>query len=208
MNHAFIEQRQKYRATITQRFGITPEMYDTVTQLVAPLMVAVNLRKGEFLQRSGVPAQYLYWMHSGVVRNGFITENGTEVTLRFTTDGDSAGSHDDLLAARGGIPARHFIVAETAVAGFRIDWSDMTRLVEENEVMRYYYLKASEYSILRDGRRLCSQSNASARERLNAFRLEYPGLESRISQKVIASFLGITPQYMSQLLRQDGEAKA
>ena len=27
------------------------------------------------------------------------------------------------------------------------------------------------------------------------------------SQKVIASFLGITPQYMSQLLRQDGDAK-
>ncbi len=206
MNQAFIEQRQKYRAAVTQRFGITAEMYDQVTQLVAPLMVSVTLRKGDYLQRSGVPAQWLYWMYSGVVRNGFITENGTEVTLRFTTDGDSAGSHDDLLAARDGVPARHFIVAETAVAGFRIDWSDMTRLVEQNEAMRYYYLKASEFSILRDGRRLCSHSSASARERLNAFRLEYPGLEARISQKVIASFLGITPQYMSQLLRQNNPA--
>jgi CRP-like cAMP-binding protein len=207
MNSAFIEQRQKYRAVITERFGITPGMYDTVTQLVAPLMVPANLRKGDYLQRSGVPAQYLYWMYSGVVRNGFITENGTEVTLRFTTDGDSAGSHDDLLASRNGIPARHFIVAETAVGAFRIEWTDMMRLVEQNEVMRYYYLKASEYSILREGRRLCSHSSASARERLNAFRLEYPGLEARISQKVIASFLGITPQYMSQLLRQDAETK-
>ena len=207
MNQAFIEQRQKYRVAVAQRFGITGDMYNQVTQLVAPLMVPVALRKGDYLQRSGVPAQWLYWMYSGVVRNGFITENGTEVTLRFTTDGDSAGSHDDLLAARDGIPARNFIIAETAVAGFRIDWNDMTRLIEQNEAMRYYYLKASEFSILRDGRRLCLHSNASARERLNAFRLEYPGLEARISQKVIASFLGITPQYMSQLLRPDSAAK-
>ncbi len=207
MNQAFIEQRQKYSAAVAQRFGITGDMYNQVTQLVAPLMVPVALRKGDYLQRSGVPAQWLYWMYSGVVRNGFITENGTEVTLRFTTDGDSAGSHDDLLAARDGIPARNFIIAETAVAGFRIDWNDMTRLIEQNEAMRYYYLKASEFSILRDGRRLCLHSNASARERLNAFRLEYPGLEARISQKVIASFLGITPQYMSQLLRPDSAAK-
>jgi CRP-like cAMP-binding protein len=207
MNQAFIEQRQKYRASIIERYGVTAEMFDAVTNLVAPVVTPVTLRKGEYLQRSGVPAQWLYWMYSGVVRNGFITENGTEVTLRFTTDGDSAGAHDDLLAARGGVPARHFIIAETAVAGFRIEWTEMTRLVEENEVMRVYYMKASEFSILRDGRRLCSHSNVSARERLNAFRQEYPGLESRISQKVIASFLGITPQYMSQLLRQDGEAE-
>jgi predicted transcriptional regulator len=43
-----------------------------------------------------------------------------------------------------------------------------------------------------------------AQGRLTAFRREYPGLEQRISQKVVASFLGITPQYMSQLLRHDG----
>jgi hypothetical protein len=45
----------------------------------------------------------------------------------------------------------------------------------------------------------------SANCRLAAFREQYPGLEQRISQKVLASYLGITPQYMSTLLRQEQE---
>jgi hypothetical protein len=76
-------------------------------------------------------------------------------------------------------------------------------LYQRNSDLRDYYLGAAQRSIIDQSRRL--YLNASpAQGRLNAFRREYPGLEQRISQKVVASFLGITPQYMSQLLRQDG----
>lgn len=202
MNHTFIEHREKYRDQIVQRYGVTNLMFDIVNRMLEPLAVPVSLRKGEYLQRSGAPAQWVYWLYSGVARNGFVTEAGNEVTLRFTMDGELAASQEDLLAARDGIPAVHFVVAETAVEGFRIDWAEINRLADQDEVMRAYYLRVSENAIVRQSRRLF-HSMASAQGRLEAFRQEYPGLESRISQKVMASFLGITPQYMSQLLRND-----
>ena len=52
-----------------------------------------------------------------------------------------------------------------------------------------------------------TNGESSAHERLAAFREEYPGLEARISQRAIASYLGITPQYMSRL-RREAEAEA
>ncbi|SDH59186.1 MULTISPECIES: Crp/Fnr family transcriptional regulator [unclassified Duganella] len=203
MSNAFLEHRAKYREVVSRRYGVTPELYDEASRLLAPLTSAFSLRKGEYLQRIGTPAQYVHWLHSGVARTGFITEAGNEVTLHFQTDGDAVGAHDDLLRAREAEPALNFVVAETAIHGFRLDWMEVLNLYRGNTNLRDYYLGAAQRSIMDQSRRL--YLNASpAQGRLIAFRREYPGLEQRISQKVVASFLGITPQYMSQLLRQDG----
>jgi CRP-like cAMP-binding protein len=203
MSNAFLEHRAKYREVVARRYSVTPELYDEATRLLAPLASPFSMRKGEYLQRIGTPAQYVHWLHSGVARTGFITEAGNEVTLHFQTDGEAVAAHDDLLRARESEPALNFVVAETAIHGFRLDWAEVRELYQRNNALRDYYLGAAQRSIIEQSRRL--YLNASpAQGRLNAFRREYPGLEQRISQKVVASFLGITPQYMSQLLRQDG----
>jgi CRP-like cAMP-binding protein len=203
MSNAFLEHRAKYREVVSRRYGVSPELYDEASRLLAPLAVPFSMRKGEYLQRIGTPAQYVYWLNSGVARTGFITETGNEVTLHFQTDGEPVAAHDDLLRSREAAPARNFVLAETAIHGFRLEWAEINALYQRNSQLRDYYLGATEYSIIEQSRRL--YLNASpAQGRLNAFRREYPGLEQRISQKVVASFLGITPQYMSQLLRQDG----
>ena len=152
--------------------------------------------------RSGELAQTVYWLHSGVARTGFVTDAGTEITLSFRTDGQPAAAHDDLLRARQNQTAHNFVVAETAVHGYRFDWPALTALGKRHPVLRDYYLSLSERGIIDQSKRLYL-SVCPAQGRLEAFRRDYPGLEQRISQKVVASFLGITPQYMSQLLRQE-----
>ncbi|MFS2005396.1 Crp/Fnr family transcriptional regulator [Duganella sp. CT11-25] len=203
MTHAFLEHRAKYRDVVAQRYGVTPEMYDEATRLLAPLAVPFSMRKGEYLQRIGTPAQHVYWLSSGVARTGFITESGNEVTLHFLMDGEPAAAHDDLLRSREDKPAVNFVVAETAIHGYRLDWADVSELYSQHTQLRDYYLRAAERSIIDQSRRMYLTASP-AQGRLTAFRREYPGLEQRISQKVVASFLGITPQYMSQLLRHDG----
>jgi len=202
MNHAFLEHREKYRDVVTQRYRVTQEMYDEVSRLLAPIAAPVSMRKGEYLQRIGELAHSVYWLHSGVARTGFITDAGAEVTLYFRTDGQTAASHDDLLRADQNELSHNFVVAETAIHGYRIDWVELNALSRRHGVLRDYYLKASEHLIIDQGKRLYL-SVCPAVGRLAAFRRDYPGLEHRLSQKVVASFLGVTPQYMSHLLRQD-----
>ncbi|MET0267247.1 MAG: Crp/Fnr family transcriptional regulator [Duganella sp.] len=206
MQQAFLDHRAKYRDVIAQRYRVSTDMYDHISHLLAPLAAHVSLRKGEYLQRSGVLAQHLFWLHSGVARTGFVTDNGSEMTLFFRTDGQPAATHDDLLRANDGELAHNFVVAETAVQAYRFDWRALVALGEQHVVLRDYYLKISERGILDQSKRLYL-SVCPAQSRLEAFRRDHPGLEQRISQKVVASFLGITPQYMSQLLRQDAAAQ-
>lgn len=205
MSEAFLKQREEFSEYTMSRVGVSRELFDEFNRLLAPHVQEVHFRKGDFLQRSGVPASVAYWLYRGVARRGMITKDGTDVTMAFSSEGDSCGSHHDLLAAQDGQPAQEFIIAETSVTALRVQWATLARLREEHGIMREYYLKVSEHSIRRYSQSCLIRSMTSANCRLAAFREQYPDLERRISQKALASFLGITPQYMSTLLRQEQE---
>jgi CRP-like cAMP-binding protein len=197
MSDVFLKQREEFSDYTMSRVGVTREMFDEFNRLLAPHVLQMHFRKGEYLQRAGVPASVAFWLYRGVARRGMITKDGTDVTMAF--------SYHDLLAAQDGHPAQEFIIAETPVTAIRVEWATLARLREEHSSMREYYLKVSEQSIRRYSQSCLIRSMTSANCRLEAFRGQYPGLEQRISQKSLASFLGITPQYMSTLLRQEQE---
>ncbi|WP_229503004.1 Crp/Fnr family transcriptional regulator [Pseudoduganella guangdongensis] len=203
MPDVFLQQREEFSAYTMSRIGVSRELFDEFNRLLAPHVTQLQFRKGDYLQRAGVPASVAYWLYRGVARRGMLTRDGSDVTMAFSAEGDSCGSHHDLLAAADGQPAQEFIIAETPVTAVRVEWATLARLREEHSMMREYYLKVSEHSIRRYSQSCLIRSMTSANCRLAAFREQYPGLEHRISQKSLASFLGITPQYMSTLLRQE-----
>lgn len=207
MNVDFIKQRNRFKAATMKRLGVTDDAYTNVTNLLAQIAVPFHVRKGEFLQRAGIPATQVHWLSTGVARSGFFNRDGLEVTLRFYREGESATTLTDLIAGEGGQPAVQFLVAETPVHGFTLDWKESSALRAQNEVMQHYHLQAAMHGMHNLAQRAYATGETSAQERLTSFREEYPGLEARISQRAIASYLGITPQYMSRL-RREAEAEA
>lgn len=202
MSHVFLQQRERFRAATIKRLGLSDELFDQFNRVVAPFALPVRFRKGEYLQRSGEPAQAAFWLHGGVARRGIVTRDGADLTMGFATDGELCLAHHDLLAADTQQPALEFIVAESPVSAVRLDWSMMKRLRDKHDFMREYYMKVSEHSLKRYSESCYMRSIQSAEDRLRVFREFNPELEERISQKALASFLGITPQYMSTLLRR------
>lgn len=53
-------------------------------------------------------------------------------------------------------------------------------------------------------KRITSNLSKTAEERYLEFRKRYPGLEQRIAQKHIASYLGITPAFLSMMRKASG----
>ena len=201
MNDGFLKERQKFKAAIMQRFGMSDSMYTETTELLAPIATAARFRKGQYLQRTGVPARYLFWLTSGVARIGFASPSGEDVTLRFSQEGNSATSHD--LLSPPGTAATFFIIAETPIECYRFEWNTLLGVRAQHEVAeKYHSMMILQYAKEREIS-YSANMTASARDRVAAFRRDYPGLEARISQKAIASYLRITPQYLSQLLQQE-----
>jgi CRP-like cAMP-binding protein len=199
MPDAYQLHRAQHRASTVQRLGIGIELYDRYTALSAPHVSPVHVRKGTVLQEAGARATHYCWIASGVARRGHISVAGEDLTLGFVTEGENTGSHSDMMGGLQGEPAREFFVAETAVEAWRIDWAAMQRHKAEHAFVHEYYLKIIECSIRRYAANLQIRSHPSAEARLAAFRSQFPGLEQRITQRALASYLGITTQYMSRL---------
>ncbi|WP_229258944.1 Crp/Fnr family transcriptional regulator [Duganella flavida] len=212
MNADFIKQRNRFKSATMKRIDVSEESYNNVTNILASIAKPFHVRKGEYLQRAGVPATQVHWLASGVARSGFFNRDGAEMTLRFYREGESATTLTDLINGETGQPAVQFLIAETPVHGFTIDWKLASALRSQNEGMQQYHLSIALHGLQTLAQHAYSSGETSAQERLVAFREEYPGLEARISQRAIASYLGITPQYMSRLRREaeaaSGEPRA
>jgi len=202
MNADFIKQRNRFKSATMKRIDVSEESYNNVTNILATIAKPFHVRKGEYLQRAGVPATQVYWVASGVVRSGFFNREGVEVTLRFYREGESATTLTDLINGETGQPAVQFLIAETPIHGFTLDWKLASELRAKDEGMQQYHLHIAMHGLQALAQHAYSHGETSAQERLAAFREEYPGLEARISQRAVASYLGITPQYMSRLRRE------
>ena len=208
MNSDFIKQRTRFKSATMKRIDVTEEAYANVTTVLAQIAKPFHVRKGEYLQRAGVPATVVHWLSSGVARSGFFNRDGVEMTLRFYREGESATTLTDLINGEQGQPAVQFLIAETPIHGFTLDWKRCCELRAQHEVMQQYHLNFTMHGLQTLAQRAYTNGETSAHERLAAFREEYPGLEARISQRAVASYLGITPQYMSRLRREAEAAEA
>lgn len=206
MNQHFLKLRQHYKADMMARYAVDEKLFDETSQCVASMAVPFAARRGELLQRVGQTSREVFWLTGGVARVGYVSQGGVEVTLRFATESHIANAYEDLLEYRGEQPARSFIVAETSVQGFRFDWEQMSIARARHPVLTAYMTRMLEFAVCSQARRFVTHTASSAEERLASFREEYPNLERRISQKVLASYLQITPAYLSQLMRREQEA--
>lgn len=184
---------------MVQRYRINPESFERAMATLAALGTPVTFRKGAFLQRQGELARHFYWITQGVARTAFINPGGRDVTLRFAVESEIAGAHEDLLRAEQGLPALSFVVAEGPLDAFKFDWQQVRNLEVEGGLPADFLLRVAEYNLHKQAMRAQLGGLPDAREKLAAFRRDYPGLEGRITRKSIASYLDVTPQYLSQL---------
>ncbi|WP_342113710.1 Crp/Fnr family transcriptional regulator [Pseudoduganella sp. OTU4001] len=202
----FLTFRDRHAQLRMRRHQISREDYDQITRLLQPIVRPVRARKDEFLQKVGEPATTIFWIAEGVARNGLATPDGDMVTVRFASEGDSANAHEDILALGGELARIYFIAAETALLAYAFDWDDLVRVRAAHPEMERHYQRTlhhivQDYSVQEQAR----VASLSAEEKLAQFRAEYPGLESRVRQKTLAAYIGVTPAYFSQLLRREAK---
>ena len=143
------------------------------------------IKKGTLLQEVGQCPQVAYEVKKGLLRSFFVDEGGKEHTFMFAPEGWIIA---DLEASAFGRATR---LAIEALEDSEVEVRLMAKV--ENEFNRMH----RRAGVLQ--RRVLMMMSTSALERYEFFLDTYPQLSGRISQKLIASYLGITPQALSKL---------
>ncbi len=146
--------------------------------------VTKQVKKGEFLQREGELSTSVFYVKKGLLRSYTIDGKGKEHIFMFGSEGwivaDNVAQGEkgelfiDALEDSIVIPISKSIPPK----------SDTQKLLKRIGVLQ---------------KRIIMLMSASAIERYNHFLEIYPEIVQRVPQKMIASYLGITPQALSTL---------
>jgi|SRR5690606_1070225 len=103
------------------------------------------------------------------------------------------------------VPAFYSIAALEPSETLELSFEAYNELLQRVPAFERFYRMLLQNSFISLQHRMTQSLALTARERYVRFQQKYPGLEARIAQKDIASYLGITPVFLSMLRKQELE---
>jgi CRP-like cAMP-binding protein len=139
-----------------------------------------------------------------VVREYYLSEDGVERTRGFALPGDFFGSLSDALSNR---PSRVTVRVETESLVLLFPWAAVRALAARSLEWERLLARVVERLYLRKAQREFELLALDAMGRYRSLLAQHPGLEHRISGRLLASYLGITDVHLSRLRRKLGTAR-
>lgn len=152
--------------------------------------------KKSYLQVQDSIVYYEYFVVHGCLRTCHTDQNGNEHNLFFATEQWWAGDLESFTRQTPSVFSVQALEDTTAIA---ISNTAIQNLYTEIPALERFFRIIMQNAFVSLQQRLVFNLSQSALDRYKQFKKLYPSLEQRISQKHIASFLGITPEFLSLL---------
>ncbi|SEJ00045.1 cAMP-binding domain of CRP or a regulatory subunit of cAMP-dependent protein kinases [Dyadobacter sp. SG02] len=163
------------------------------------LLKVRKLLARQYLVQQGDVCQYESYVCKGFLRSFFVDGKGNEHTLHFAMEdwwiSDSTSFHLQ-------VPATRNIVALEASVLLQIEKNDLEQLYKDIPAFERFWRILEQKSGIAQDQRILNAISMTGAERYEALITKYPTLEQRMPQRYIASYLGITPVFLSQIRKQ------
>jgi CRP-like cAMP-binding protein len=157
------------------------------------------LKRGEFFVRAGEIPKAIGIVISGILRLYYVDAEGNEYSKSFCAENSFVAAYSALLLQQ---PSRLFIQALEDTKLLVADYAAFRSLSETHPCWQTLNCKIAELLFIKKEKRESALLLDDATTRYLSFQAEYPGLETRIKQHHIASYLGITPVSLSRIRAQ------
>ena len=173
-------------------------------EAVQQLFTRVKQRKGSFFVSEGEIPDAMAFVVSGLYKYYYIDRNGNERIKHFSRENEFLSSYASLITRT---PSLYYIEALEDSELLIIQYADYNKGVLHNSVLQNVARVYTERMYTIKEQREGSFLKESAQERYLRFLKEQPELIERVTQKNIASYLGMTPESMSRIKRQAAGAE-
>jgi CRP-like cAMP-binding protein len=191
---------EKLYSYLTRNFPLTEEQFE----LVKTLFIPKNAKKGELLLREGDISKYSMFVASGCLRTYTIDNKGKEHILQFSPENWWTG---DMNSFSTNDPSQCFIDAIEDSEILLAEKDFMKKVIEHIPEVAYPYQAALQKSVIAKNQRIVSALSATAEERYTDLIKTYPSLIQRVPQHMIASYLGIAPETLSRIRKQQSRKR-
>ncbi len=165
----------------------------------ASLLEEQQLSKNEYVLRQGERCQQLYFVNSGLLRAFYLNEQGKDATMMFAM---KDWWITDMYCFLNELPAMVNIqvVEPASILGLSKDKLD--RLYLEIPKFNTFFRVLMQNAYCREQLRMMQRLSLPAKDRYEGFLQKYPNLAKQVTLKQIASYLGVTPEFLSYIRKK------
>jgi CRP-like cAMP-binding protein len=156
----------------------------------------IRLAKNEYFLMAGDVPEYIGFVRSGLLRLFYIDIDGVEANKHFCLENTLAISYSAFLQRA---ESRFYIQALEDTELLAIDHQAYRDLLDGHICWQTVARKLAEMLFILKEKREFEFLLNDAQTRYQQFLKDYPGLENRLSQYHIASYVGITPESLSRI---------
>ena len=158
-----------------------------------------HVKKGDFFLKEGDKPDNFAFVYEGLFRITYLHEKGKEFTKGFFPENSFISSYSALIQNRESYFSIEAIENSTIII---IDYNKFKQLFESNNCWHILLIALLEKAFCIKEAREREFLLFNATQRYESFLENYPQLEGRLKQHVLASYLGITPVALSNLRKR------
>jgi CRP-like cAMP-binding protein len=158
-------------------------------------------KKGQFIIHEGALVRRTHYIRKGAAIAYFIDKEGNEHVIQFAVEGWWIS---DMHSYVSGEPAVFQVQALEECEVYEFTYDTMQQIFREVPAMQSYFLTITQNGYDSFLQRTVYNMSMRAEERYRIFAEKYPKFESRFAQKLIASYLGMTPEFLSKIKKRIG----
>ncbi|UBM59992.1 Crp/Fnr family transcriptional regulator [Marinilongibacter aquaticus] len=190
-----MDSRQKLAAFLQKRVEVDPEE----TQAFVSAFTEKKLRKKQWLVQPGFVATHRYYLIDGALRSFLLTENGQEITIALAIADWWISDYNSYIYQQ---PATLFVEAISNSTVMQLSFAEEQRLKAANPKFETFFRIIAERGLAAQQRRIIAQHTQSAQASYDSFRTHYADFLHEIPQYIIASFLGMSTEFLSKIRNQ------
>lgn len=155
-----------------------------------------KVSKKEFILKGEQSCKYINFVHSGIVRAYYLDKEGKQSTIMFAV---TDWWITDMFCFINDQPAMLTIEAVEESIIFQLSKDDLDNLYIKTPKFERFFRIIFQNAYIREQLRTIQNLSLTAEERYNIFLNKYPQVVKQVTQKQIASYLGITPEFLSTI---------
>ncbi|WP_394746870.1 Crp/Fnr family transcriptional regulator [Spongiimicrobium salis] len=160
-------------------------------------MTEIKVDKKGFLMQAGDIAKYEYFITKGCLKVYTLDEDGAPHISMFAIEDYWTGDMSSFITKE---PSGYYIKATEHSELLGISRANYDLLFQEIPKFERFYRMLYQRSLVSYIRRSNQGISLTAEERYIDFKKKYPQIVNRITQKDLAGYLGITPEFMSKTI--------
>lgn len=157
-----------------------------------------SVKKGDFLLRQGKVCKFEGFVNEGCFRIFTIDQKGNENTLYFAVKGWWLMDIDSFMNQT---PSALNIQALEDSEILIINKNDKEKLYETQPIVEKLFRIMSQKALIAWQKRLIQNHSLTAKERYHYFIKKYPNMVSKLTDRQVSSYLGITHEFLSKIKR-------